>query len=82
MSKFKKSCLLGAASATTIVCTLITADTANASGYQLREVSGTLQGSSFAGMSTSSADASTTVSTVANSTSMSILRVADLQVGR
>lgn len=59
MSKFKKGCLLGAASATTILYALATAGTAHASGFQVRETSGTLQGSSFAGMSTLSTDAST-----------------------
>ena len=59
MSKFKKGCLWGAASATTILCALATAGTAQASGFQVRETSGTLQGSSFAGMTTLSIDAST-----------------------
>mgnify|MGYP003625857524 CR=1 FL=1 len=61
MSKFNKGCLWGAASATTILCALATAGTAHASGFQVRETSGTLQGSSFAGMSTLTTDASTMV---------------------
>ncbi len=61
MSKFKKGCLWGAASTTTLLCALATTGTANASGFQLRETSGTLQGSSFAGMSTLTSDASTMV---------------------
>ena len=58
MSNFKKSCLWGAASATTLLCALTTIGTAHASGFQVRETSGTLQGSSFAGMSTLTTDAS------------------------
>ncbi|WP_254869410.1 OmpP1/FadL family transporter [Thalassospira lucentensis] len=54
-----KACLRAAVSGTALLGSLAIATTAHASGYQLREVSGTLQGSSFAGMSTSSADAST-----------------------
>ncbi|WP_073955252.1 OmpP1/FadL family transporter [Thalassospira sp. TSL5-1] len=51
---------LGAAvSATAFMAAMTLSGQAQASGYQLREVSGTLQGSSFAGMSTSSQDAST-----------------------
>jgi long-chain fatty acid transport protein len=59
MSYFKKGCLWGAASGTALLCALATAGTAYASGFQVRETSGTLQGSSFAGMSTLSTDAST-----------------------
>ncbi|MBP3125337.1 outer membrane protein transport protein [Thalassospira sp. ER-Se-21-Dark] len=59
MSYFKKSCLWGAASGTALLCALATAGTAQASGFQVRETSGTLQGSSFAGMTTLSTDAST-----------------------
>ncbi|MCC9621068.1 OmpP1/FadL family transporter [Thalassospira sp. MA62] len=59
MSKFKKGCLAGAASVTAIFCALATASTAHASGFQVRETSGTLQGSSFAGMTTLTTDAST-----------------------
>ena len=59
MSKFKKGCLWGAASGTALLCALATASTAQASGFQVRETSGTLQGSSFAGMTTLSIDAST-----------------------
>jgi len=59
MSKFNKGCLWGAASGTALLCALATASTAQASGFQVRETSGTLQGSSFAGMSTLSTDAST-----------------------
>ena len=58
-SKFKKGCLWGAASGTALICALAASGSAHASGYQIREVSGTLQGSSFAGMSTASTDAST-----------------------
>jgi long-chain fatty acid transport protein len=55
-----KACLCAAVSGTALLGSLaIATTTAHASGYQLREVSGTLQGSSFAGMSTSSIDAST-----------------------
>ncbi|MEQ5776084.1 outer membrane protein transport protein [Thalassospira sp. NFXS8] len=54
-----KACLCAAVSGTALLGSLAIATTAHASGYQLREVSGTLQGSSFAGMSTSSVDAST-----------------------
>ena len=61
MSKFKKGCLWGAASGTALLCALATASTAQASGFQVRETSGTLQGSSFAGMSTLTTDASTMV---------------------
>jgi len=61
MSKFKKGCLWGAASGTALLCALATAGTAQASGFQVRETSGTLQGSSFAGMSTLTTDASTMV---------------------
>eukprot|EP00998_Keelungia_sp_KM082_P000874 NODE_1101_length_1467_cov_1.625373_g1090_i0.p1 GENE.NODE_1101_length_1467_cov_1.625373_g1090_i0~~NODE_1101_length_1467_cov_1.625373_g1090_i0.p1 ORF type:complete len:433 (-),score=13.95 NODE_1101_length_1467_cov_1.625373_g1090_i0:77-1375(-) len=59
MSKLKMSCLWGAASGTAILCALATIGTAHASGFQVRETSGTLQGSSFAGMSTLTTDAST-----------------------
>ena len=59
MSYLKKSCLWGAASGTAILCALATVGTAHASGFQVRETSGTLQGSSFAGMTTLSTDAST-----------------------
>jgi long-chain fatty acid transport protein len=59
MSYFKKSCLWGAASGTALLCALATAGTAHASGFQVRETSGTLQGSSFAGMTTLTTDAST-----------------------
>jgi len=59
MSYFKKSCLWGAASGTALLCALATAGTAHASGFQVRETSGTLQGSSYAGMSTLTTDAST-----------------------
>jgi long-chain fatty acid transport protein len=59
MSYFKKGCLWGAASGTALLCALATVGTAHASGFQVRETSGTLQGSSFAGMSTLSTDAST-----------------------
>lgn len=59
MSYFKKSCLWGAASGTALLCALASVGTAQASGFQVRETSGTLQGSSFAGMSTLSTDAST-----------------------
>jgi long-chain fatty acid transport protein len=59
MSTFKKSCLWGAASGTALLCALATIGTAQASGFQVRETSGTLQGSSFAGMTTLSTDAST-----------------------
>lgn len=58
-SKFKKGCLWGAASATALICALAASGSAHASGFQVRETSGTLQGSSFAGMSTLSSDAST-----------------------
>lgn len=54
-----KACLRAAVSGTALLGSLAIVTAAHASGYQLREVSGTLQGSSFAGMSTSSADAST-----------------------
>ncbi|OSQ31576.1 OmpP1/FadL family transporter [Thalassospira sp. MCCC 1A03138] len=57
-SKFKKSCLWGAASGTALICALAASGSAHASGFQLREVSGSLQGSSFAGMSTQTDDAS------------------------
>jgi long-chain fatty acid transport protein len=59
MSYFKKSCLWGAASGTALLCALASVGTAQASGFQVRETSGTLQGSSFAGMSTLTTDAST-----------------------
>tara|TARA_E500000318_G_scaffold14742_1_gene14252 strand:- start:287 stop:1603 length:1317 start_codon:yes stop_codon:yes gene_type:complete len=59
MSKFNKGCLWGAASGTALLCALATASTAQASGFQVRETSGTLQGSSYAGMSTLTTDAST-----------------------
>lgn len=59
MSKFKKGCLWGAASGTALLCALASVSTAQASGFQVRETSGTLQGSSFAGMATLSTDAST-----------------------
>ncbi|GAA0608579.1 MULTISPECIES: OmpP1/FadL family transporter [Thalassospira] len=59
MSYFKKSCLWGAASGTALLCALASVGTAQASGFQVRETSGTLQGSSFAGMTTLSTDAST-----------------------
>ena len=59
MSKLKKSCLWGAVSGSAILCALATIGTAHASGFQVRETSGTLQGSSFAGMTTLSTDAST-----------------------
>ena len=59
MSYFKKSCLWGAASGTALLCALASVGTAHASGFQVRETSGTLQGSSFAGMTTLSTDAST-----------------------
>ncbi|WP_269451508.1 outer membrane protein transport protein [Thalassospira indica] len=59
MSYFKKSRLWGAASGTALLCALATVGTAQASGFQVRETSGTLQGSSFAGMTTLSTDAST-----------------------
>jgi len=59
MSYFKKDCLWGAASGTALLCALATVGTAHASGFQVRETSGTLQGSSFAGMTTLSTDAST-----------------------
>ncbi|WP_417810262.1 OmpP1/FadL family transporter [Thalassospira alkalitolerans] len=58
-SKFKKGCLWGAASGTALICALAASGNAHASGFQVRETSGTLQGSSFAGMSTLSSDAST-----------------------
>lgn len=58
-SKFKKGCLWGAASGTALICALAASGSAHASGFQVRETSGTLQGSSFAGMSTLSTDAST-----------------------
>ncbi|KJE34106.1 long-chain fatty acid transporter [Thalassospira sp. HJ] len=59
MSYFKKGCLWGAASGTALLCALASVGTAHASGFQVRETSGTLQGSSFAGMTTLSTDAST-----------------------
>ncbi|MEK9844244.1 MAG: transporter, partial [Thalassospira sp.] len=59
MSKLNKSCLWGAVSGSAILCALATMGTAHASGFQVRETSGTLQGSSFAGMTTLSTDAST-----------------------
>lgn len=59
MSTFKKGCLWGATSGAALLCALATAGTAHASGFQVRETSGTLQGSSFAGMSTLTTDAST-----------------------
>lgn len=59
MSYFTKGCLWGAASGTALLCALASAGTAHASGFQVRETSGTLQGSSFAGMTTLSTDAST-----------------------
>ncbi|MDP2699109.1 OmpP1/FadL family transporter [Thalassospira sp.] len=55
----RKGCLCGAASVTAILALLASAGTAHASGFQVRETSGTLQGSSYAGMSTLSTDAST-----------------------
>ena len=58
-SKFKKGCLWGAASGTALISALAASGSAHASGFQVRETSGTLQGSSFAGMSTLSTDAST-----------------------
>lgn len=58
-SKFKKGCLWGAASGTALICALAASGNAHASGFQVRETSGTLQGSSFAGMSTLTTDAST-----------------------
>jgi len=48
-SKFKKGCLWGAASGTALICALAASGSAHASGFQVRETSGTLQGSSFAG---------------------------------
>jgi long-chain fatty acid transport protein len=59
MSKLKKNCLWGAVSGSAILCALATLGTAHASGFQVRETSGTLQASSFAGMTTLSTDAST-----------------------
>jgi len=59
MSKFKKGCLWGAASGTALLCALASVGTAQASGFQVRETSGTLQGSSYAGMSTLTTEAST-----------------------
>jgi long-chain fatty acid transport protein len=58
LETLKKGCLLGAVSGTALLCALTLGGTAHASGFQLREVSGSLQGSSFAGMSTGSDDAS------------------------
>ncbi|MFH1806696.1 MAG: outer membrane protein transport protein [Pseudomonadota bacterium] len=59
MMTSRKGCLCGAASVTAILALLASAGTAHASGFQVRETSGTLQGSSYAGMSTLSTDAST-----------------------
>jgi long-chain fatty acid transport protein len=53
-----KACLCAAVSGTALLGSLAITNNAHASGFQLREVSGSLQGSSFAGMSTQTDDAS------------------------
>ncbi|OSQ40537.1 OmpP1/FadL family transporter [Thalassospira mesophila] len=53
-----KACLGAAVSGAALLGSLAIATTAHASGFQLREVSGSLQGSSYAGMATQSDDAS------------------------
>ncbi|OSQ43964.1 OmpP1/FadL family transporter [Thalassospira sp. MCCC 1A01428] len=53
-----KACLCAAVSGTAFIAAMAISGDAQASGFQLREVSGSLQGSSFAGMSTQTDDAS------------------------
>jgi long-chain fatty acid transport protein len=53
-----KACLCAAVSGTAFIAAIAISGDAQASGFQLREVSGSLQGSAMAGMSTETDDAS------------------------